>query len=393
MGTRAITAGRYTVTLEDFPHNGVGRERPIKVVGPVPTNAVWGAARGGDQPIALYNKMTGSVVDSPLHNTVRGHLVGLDSLGGEDSRFNMVPMYNHFNISGYKSQIENWIKAAAQQTHGVALANLTLTIAYPVAPSTNDPRIPEAFEAKLDLTFGDRSTKSGQTGRVVHPIPQIAYTQPVDRLGALIEHATEMMIATDWWVEDNVLTNARATFASHERLVVPDKTLGRAHRPYAVIDFLIHGQTGMIGPSVGALLPQITTGNVQPDYTNGADFSEPRKAFMYAVNLARNGGYYRSDDRGDYVYKGKSHGYTSFPADAQARAKSYRHEVKAMYQALEAMEDWSTFNGVLVWEGGHQKPEVDHIVPQTGRFIQGCNAYSNARVVSSFLNNERRTRR
>ncbi len=387
MPEREVPCGRYTVTVETFVVGGSTRERPTKVVGMVPLNPVNGAPRGSDQPVALCVQGS-SIAEPPLHNTVRGHIVGLDSLGGVDTGFNMVPMYSHFNISGYKTRIENWIKDNTQKTIGVTQAGLTLQVHYPVINSNSDPRIPLAFEAQLELTiYGASQTIS--TGKVIHPVPQVAYEDPVNNLQELIFIATDIMVDSRWWVEDHVQTNASARMADHEILSVPDKALGYGHRPYAVIDFLIFSPPGLVSDRMNALLPQITTGKINPDYQNGSDFSEPQKQLMYAVNLAGNNGYYKSDDPTDYVYKGKSHNYASFKD--QAQAKSYRRDAKATYQS-SAMDQDTSHDGTLVWNGGHQKPEVDHIVPK-GKHPFGCNAYSNARIISSYLNNDRRTRR
>jgi len=106
------------------------------------------------------------------HNTVRGHLIGLDSLGGEEDPDNIVPMYGAFNLSTYKTKFENVLKGTVQVS-GVESATLDLRIKYG-DDDNSDPRVPISFSYTLKVSYLNATGKA-YTDSFPHPAPQAAF--------------------------------------------------------------------------------------------------------------------------------------------------------------------------------------------------------------------------
>jgi len=174
------------------------------------------------------------------------------------------------------------------------------------------------------------------------------------------------MRTNKWWVEDHVTNRAAAPKnAEHgQPLVLTDKNYSL--RPYAVLDYILYGKKDYKFFAIA----------YAPEIYNGGDWSQNQIDAILATNLAKNAGYYKSDDASDYVYKGK--------------AALFKNPEHADYYYLHAHSAGGSTDGVLLMSGYHQKPEVDHIIMKRKHLNPGCNAYSNARVISRYLNSEDR---
>ena len=138
------------------------------------------------------------------HNTVRGHLIGLDSLGGQEERFNLVPMYGQFNLSTYKTKFENVLKQKVQ-VHVVVSAEVELRIEYD--DLKRDPRVPVAFNYDLTIKNADDSARK-LSDSILHPAPELAYKTAENGVGKYIATIQSRMTKAHWWVEDNVVTGS-----------------------------------------------------------------------------------------------------------------------------------------------------------------------------------------
>ena len=352
----------YDYTTEVFNYfSSKGRKRPTRVRGNVPVQPSNAPKREDVLPIALYEKNEAGYPDVAPHNTVRGHLIGLDSLGGKEERENLVPMYGQFNLSTYKTKFENVLKQNVQ-VHGVASADLDLTIRY---DDEHDARVPVEFKFTLTINNSDGSTRK-VSDTIPHPAPQAAYENPPEGLGEYITKMQKRMTGANWWVEDHVVNreNAKKHMEHGQLLNVPPKDY--AQRPYAVIDYILYQLEDS----------KYFGGSCRPELYNGGEFSADQIRAIFATNLAKNDGYYKSDAPNDYVYKGNINKF------------KYRDQTKSYY--LHAHSSGGKQDGVLLKEGYHQMPEIDHIVMKRHQYKPGCNAYSNARVISRYLNSEDR---
>lgn len=353
----------YTYQTQTFTYfDEKNRKRPVRVRGFVPTTPTNAPKREEVLPIALFKK-SGGFPDLAPHNTVRGHLVGLDSLGGQEDSDNLVPMYGQFNLSTYKVKFENVLKQKVQ-VQGVKSGELDLTIDYGRADQ-GDPRVPTAFTYVLKVTYNDDSTKVF-SDHFDHPAPEAAYEPPVDGLRKYIKKMQAKMEKASWWVEDDVVNRQLATkhFEHGQPLILPAKDY--AERPYAVLDYILYGATDF----------KFFALNAAPELYNGGEFNGPQIAAILAVNLAQNKGYYKSDDPHDYVYNGN--------------ASKFKNTEQVDFYYLHSHASSGKQDGVLLMGGYHQKPEIDHIILKGKHLEPGCNAYSNARVISRFLNSEDR---
>jgi hypothetical protein len=354
----------YTYQTENFTYFGEkNRKRPVRVKGFVPVLPSNAGKREDVMPLALFKKNLQGYPDVAPHNTVRGHLLGLDSLGGEEEHENLVPMYGQFNLSTYKVKFENVLKAKVQ-VHGVKSGELDLVVHYNTG-SKGDSRVPSAFTYTLEVTYSNDS-KELFTGHFEHPEPEAAYEEPRNKLQEHIQNMQKRMIRDNWWVEDHVTDYARspANFFHGRPLEVPDKDY--AERPYAVIDYILNACDGS----------KHFQGNCSPEIYNGGKFTGPQIESILAVNLALNNGYYKSDDPHDYVYDGN--------------ASKFKRPGEVDWYYLHSHASSGKQDGVLIMSGYHQKPEIDHIVMKGKHLLPGCNAYSNARVISRYLNSEDR---
>ena len=352
----------YAYETQTFTYfKSKGRKRPVRVTGDVPLLPTRAPKRQEVLPLALFEKNLIGYPDLAPHNTVRGHLIGLDSLGGQEDHENLVPMYGQFNLSTYKVKFENVLRQI--QVSGVKSAVLDLNILYD--DNKCDPRVPTAFSYTLKITYADDVAKS-ITDHIAHPAPEAAYKKPASGLGKYIDKMQQNMVKSAWWVEDHVKNRARAKshFEHGQPLILPPQDYDQ--RPYAVLDYIMYGNDGS----------KFFGFNCAPELYNGGEFSAPQIEAMLTVNLARNNGYYKSDDPNDYVYGGNSHKFNN------------KDQVDWYY--LHAHASSGKEDGVLLMEGYHQKPEIDHIVLKGKHLEPGCNAYSNARVISRFLNSEDR---
>jgi hypothetical protein len=175
------------------------------------------------------------------------------------------------------------------------------------------------------------------------------------------------MERSKWWVEQHVVNRAGSRLhAEHgQALIVPEKDYEQ--RPYAVIDYMLYGDN-----DENRFIGQICA----PELYNGGKFTDWQIQAILAVNLARNNGYYKSDDPHDYVYEGNS--------------AKFNNANQVDYYYLHSHASAGKQDGVLLMAGYHQKPEIDHIILKGKHILPGCNAYSNARVISRFLNSEDR---
>ncbi len=215
-----------------------GRKRPSRVKGSVPVQPTNAPKREDVLPVALYEKNGTGYPDVAPHNTVRGHLIGLDSLGGQEERFNLVPMYGQFNLSTYKTKFENVLKQNVQ-VHGVVSAEVELRIEYDDLKA--DPRVPVAFNYDLTIKYADDSTRK-LSDRILHPAPELAYKTPENGMGKYIATMQSRMTKAHWWVEDNIVNRqrARAHFEHGDPLNLPPKDYDQ--RPYAVLDYILYGE-------------------------------------------------------------------------------------------------------------------------------------------------------
>jgi hypothetical protein len=250
------------------------------------------------------------------------------------------------------------------QVHGVKSGELDLTINYGSAHD-GDPRVPTAFSYVLKVTYNDDSTKVF-SGLIQHPAPEAAYQAPEDGLRKYIKKMQAQMEKAKWYVEDHVENRQLATkhFEHGGPLIVPAKDY--AERPYAVLDYILYGCDGS----------KFFPGNYAPELYNGGGFTGPQIEAILKVNLAKNKGYYKSDDRNDYVYSGNS--------------AKFKNSEQVDWYYLHSHASSGKQDGVLLMGGYHQKPEIDHIILKGKHLEPGCNAYSNARVISRFLNSEDR---
>jgi hypothetical protein len=350
----------YKIKTEKFEYLGDKRSRPVRVVGYVPTEPNNAPTRQNVMPLALHSDKS-EFPDFPPHNTVRGHLIGLDSLGGEELPENLVPMYGQFNLSTYKVQFENVLKSKVQR-EGVKEAVLELSIEY--GGSTADPRIPIAFSFDLTVTAKNDTTEK-TSGTIPHPSPEPAFVPMEEDFRKYVVELQKKMEIAKWYVEDHRkhLDRSPMNFFSGSPLIVPARDY--AERPYAVIDYAMY------------LKDFKWFGNGSDvSIENGAEFNDHQIAAILAVNAARNAGYYKSDDLNDYVYTGTR--------------EFFKNPEVANHYYLHAHACAGNRDGVLIMSGYHQKPEIDHIMPKGNHLKPGCNACSNARVISRYLNSEDR---
>jgi hypothetical protein len=230
-----------------------------------------------------------------------------------------------------------------------------------------DQRIPVSFSYTLTISNLDGSSPIFKDD-IPHPAPQAAFVPYDNKAAEYLAAMDKEMKTAKWWVEDHVRNRALATkhFEHGNALVVPAKDY--AQRPYAVLDYILYGKKDY----------SVVSGNCAPEIINGLDFTQPQIDALLATNVARNAGYYKSDDANDYVYKGKS--------------ALFNNPDHVKYYYLHAHSAGGSTDGVLLMDGYHQKPEVDHIIMKRKHLDPGCNAYSNARVISRYLNSEDRGR-
>ncbi len=341
----------YQAESFTFPPEIAQRSRPKKIVALLDTQPEKTTARSmGPYPIALKPNGVGSS-DALPHNTVGGHLVGLN-FGGPHADTNLVPMYGNFNNGGTWSQMEGALYNTLYANNTTGTATLTLELAY----AGTDPRIPSSFNVKLEYktTDGQQHTWTPTLNPIPHPSPVKEQYEVSQDLMYHLWKLDSAMKDAKWFVEDHVGTTwGPKHFRYGEPLIVPARDY--AARPYAVLDYMVYG------------LRQF------PEYAitlnNEAEFDDRQKNLIYQANIAFNNGYIVSNAKDDYVYDGQT---DTLLSNYYASALSITGK-----------------QGHLVWGGGHQKPEVDHIVPKGDKF-RGSNAYSNAQVTSSHYNNMKR---
>jgi hypothetical protein len=196
--------------------------------------------------------------------------------------------------------------------------------------STSDPRIPVSFSYTLKISFLDGASTSDKDS-IPHPAPQAAFVPYEKKLAEYIAEMDKEMRTNKWWVEDHVTNRAGAAKHSEhgQPLVLTDKDY--TQRSYAVLDYILHGKK---------------------DYK------------VFGIACAPE------------IYKGKS--------------ALYKNPDHVKYYYLHAHSAGGSTDGVLLMSGYHQKPEVDHIIMKRKHLNPGCNAHSNARVISRYLNSEDR---
>lgn len=326
------------------------RRRPKKIVATLDTSPVQTTNRQlGPFPIAL-KPASGSTSDYLPHNTVGGHLVGLN-FGGPHVDWNLVPMYGFLNNGGPWSKLESALFDEVYAPDTVGTATLTVTLDY---SGTTDARIPNSIQMLLQYKTKNGQTHNWNPAAVVQQQPKLQEYKPTEGLQWHVFKWQHAMEQANWFVEDHVATSLGPKHFDYGKpLIVPARKF--IARPYAVLDYMIYAQSQF--QDYKAVL------------NNEAEFSEKQKNLIYQTNIAMNMGYIVSCAPDDYVWeKG-----TSSPQ------MDYHTEAFALTQK----------RGHLLWEGGHQKPEVDHIIPK-GDKTKGSNAYSNAQVTSAFYNNQKR---
>lgn len=316
----------------------VNRERPKKVSGTVHSTRT--AGRGGAPPaLSLWNPTAGEN-DRQL-GWDGGHVLGLE-LGGEDARYNVVPMLPKFNRDTWR-KVEQELLAIAIFSYSGRNFRYRIDLAYANTTAKAPTSLTARGFADVPITKKVRG-KTVQTGRVdvgkkvfdetksqpgdieVTAMPgqaeseRLLGTKP-KRKEALKELQKRPDFSTDAFLQaiarDKHLPTSRAQD-------YPDKP---ADRPYEYLDIQV--------------LANVTFSDA--NFGPRKEFSGGQRELILKYNLAKHGGQLVSDD-------------------PVADPHPYLDE-----------------------RGAADFPEVDHIIPKSQG---GSNFFSNARLVSWQLNNK-----
>jgi hypothetical protein len=331
-------SGTPVYVTEDFVYYTEPRERVRSVtVDLAPGYPPSTTPRTGGEPLAL-RRPTGST-ELRIHNTEAGHLIALE-FGGADVADNLVPMWGHFNKHGAWKQLETNI-ASLVATRGKVRIEITCDYLASV-----DARIPKVFRVKATLL---ESVGSPAMWTINHVPPFPRPEAPDDGFAALVAKArTEMntVFPVGFFIEDYY-----SLTRTGQQLRVPGRTM--AARPYALLDYMAF--TSVID------FPLLE--NVD----NHKGFDAEQRAWILALNRIDNDNLLITDDADDFA--------------TTATKSHYDSRGNEIYHGSYIADGFPL--GVLMERGGDQAPEVDHVIPESRG---GCNAFSNAQVISRAYN-------
>ena len=310
---------------QEFQFEGEGGfYRPVHISG-----HVWDVgARGRAKLICLADIRPGD--DLEIQNpsfSIAGHLIAV-ALTGMDQPWNLTPVSNYTN--GLQKVIENKVRK-----FGPCHLSVDVTEYY-----DDDPRIPRTFHYVARSLTG--TVLLDET--VVQPWGVVAPVGSSLVLKAYLDEAQQRMVSQNWRIEtvrNSPVGNVDFGFlAGH--LPPPE------HRPYAAVDYVLLTQ------AQHPLCTPVKSRNYVERIGNGFAFTSTAKALALQCNpLIHN----------DFVV-----------SDAYGKAHT---ALLATHGAVVETEQ-ALMNG-----GGHNAPQVDHIVPQARL---GANCLSNAQITSMRYN-------
>jgi DNA/RNA non-specific endonuclease/HNH endonuclease len=328
-------AGLPLFELAEFTFEAQRRRRVASVM--VQIRHGWPAAstpRTGAVPRAL--RQTDGSYDLRIHNTDAGHLLALE-FGGPNSENNLVPMWGRFNKHGAWRQFEADLQALLA-TRG----RVSLEIGCDYLLS-DDARVPAVFR----ITARDGVWSREWTIDHVRPLPRPSAPDP--GFAALVRKAREEMntLFPGGFFIESVFERTR----TGQRLRLPARE--PEQRPYAVLDYMA--------------LSKAIDFELLRDVDNGREFDGPQRGWILALNRLDNEGVLVTDVHEDFA-----------AVSSESHEDAYGNVI---WHGDYVVHDFPL--GVLIEAGGDQAPEVDHVIPKS---FNGCNAFSNAQVISRAYN-------